>query len=431
MEVRDPIHGSIHILKSEEPILEHPFFHRLRRIKQLGFSEYVFPGATHTRFLHSIGVMRVGSKVFEFLFREKALQRDFLRLKETLKLACLLHDVGHAPLSHACEMMMPSVADLKLPSPFTPKEDRQATHEDYTIKSIVDSSFTEAFDEVKKLFGIDLTAVAELILGKTRSPDYFTIGGINYFPLLHQLVSSELDCDRMDYLLRDSYFCGVSYGKFDLDWIVDNLEICIDGGEAFLGISERAVATFDDFLLSRYHMFLMVYFHYKPVCLEQLLYRYFKSSDKEYSIPASIEDYLDHDDNFLWKILRASKNPYAEKITLNKIPPKIYESFNDSQHKKIYEIKDYLDSQSLEYILCSSASRISKYYGQSGDHPNPFKMKVVRRLPNQKNSFLTNITEATDLFSKFSHVHKVNRLHLDLDCLDGKILKTIQDMIQQ
>ncbi len=81
----------------------------------------------------------------------------------------------------------------------------------------------------------------------------------------------------MDYLLRDSYFCGVSYGKFDLDWIIDNLRCAIVDGKAYLGITERAVSTFDDFLLCRFHMFLMVYFHYKAVCLEKMLGRYFSS----------------------------------------------------------------------------------------------------------------------------------------------------------
>src|SRR5690606_32009615 len=214
------------------------------------------------------------------------------------------HDIGHAPLSHSTESVMPMVSKLKLPKRFEIKNDRQATHEDYTIKSITDSSFTESFKSVKEQFGIDPNAVAELVIGETSAPEYFTVNGINYFPLLHQLVSSEMDCDRMDYLLRDSYFCGVSYGKFDLDWIIDNLKICLVGSEAYLGISERAISTFDDFLLSRFHMFMMVYFHYRAVCLEQMLLRYFNTSGDEYAIPAEIEAYLDHDDPYLYKVLK-------------------------------------------------------------------------------------------------------------------------------
>ena len=116
MEIRDPVHGSIHILKEEEKIIKDNFFQRLRNIKQLGFSEYVFPGATHTRFLHSIGVFHIASKAFDRLFKEKKPTSELIRLKETFKLGCLLHDIGHAPLSHSTETVMPSLKHLEIPS---------------------------------------------------------------------------------------------------------------------------------------------------------------------------------------------------------------------------------------------------------------------------------------------------------------------------
>ena len=117
---------------------------------------------------------------------------------------------------------MPSLKHLEIPSNYLDEDvdlNKQAGHEDYTIKSIVDSSFSDSFKEVEKRFGVTKGAVADLIRGNTNDPDYFELDGKNYFPILHQLISSELDCDRMDYLLRDSYFCGVSYGNYDLDWI--------------------------------------------------------------------------------------------------------------------------------------------------------------------------------------------------------------------
>ena len=98
MEIRDPVHGSIHINKEEEVIIKDNFFQRLRNIKQLGFSEYVFPGATHTRFLHSIGVMHVGGKAFDSLFKSFQSSSELKRLKQTFKLSCLLHDI--MPLFH-------------------------------------------------------------------------------------------------------------------------------------------------------------------------------------------------------------------------------------------------------------------------------------------------------------------------------------------
>ena len=428
MEIRDPVHGSIPIHDAEIEIIEHPFFQRLRNIKQLGFSEYVFPGASHTRYLHSIGVMNIATMVFDNLFGNQN-SKEILRLKESLRLACLLHDIGHAPLSHSTESVMPMVSALKLPGQFIGKE-RQATHEDYTIKSITDSSFTQSFRGVIDEFGISPNAIAELVIGETNDPSYFTIKNINYFPLLHQLVSSEMDCDRMDYLLRDSYFCGVSYGKFDLDWIIDNLKICIESNEAYLGISERAISTFDDFLISRFHMFMMVYFHYRAVCLEQMLQRYFDSSVSEYSIPGDIEAYLEHDDAYLYRILKKSKNLWAKRISMNNIPKKILETFGSVHLDQMHDLENFLKSENIDYIKCSSSGRLSKYY--SANSPQDiYPMKVMRESSLSKtHKTLKNIQDATDLFLKYSESHAVNRIHCDYDELTSnqknQILKIIQ-----
>lgn len=429
MEIRDPVHGSIPIDDAEIEILEHPFFQRLRNIKQLGFSEYVFPGATHTRYLHSIGVMNVSSLVFNSLFKGN-LNTDMARLRETLRLGCLLHDIGHAPLSHSTESVMPMVSALKLPSMFQPAQDRQASHEDYTIKSITDSSFTSAFKGVKAAYGIEPNAVAELVIGETQDPGYFTVGGINYFPLLHQLVSSEMDCDRMDYLLRDSYFCGVSYGKFDLDWIIDNLKVCVEKDQAFLGISERAISTFDDFLLSRFHMFMMVYFHYRAVCLEQMLLRYFESSGNEYSIPADIEAYLEHDDPYLYKVLKRSSNEWAQRVVKNSIPKKILETFGTVHLPQMQQLEAFLQKENIDYIKCSSTGRLSKYYSANSPQQT-YPMKVMRESSlSRSHRTVKNIQEATDLFQKYSESHAVNRIHCDFEDLSSPHQKKIMEIIQ-
>lgn len=428
MEVRDPVHGSIQILDEQVPILKHGFFQRLRGIKQLGFSEYAFPGATHTRYIHSIGVMKVSSLAFQKIFKNSS--TEMKRLEETLKLACLLHDIGHAPLSHSTESVMPTVDKLNLPSGFLEgdHQNRQATHEDYTIKMITDSSFTDSLKLLEQKFGVDKNCVADLILGKTQRPDYFLHAGVNYFPLLHQLVSSEMDCDRMDYLLRDSYFCGVPYGKFDLDWILDNISPTIVDQHAYLGISERAVSTFDDFLLSRFHMFLMVYFHYRAVCLEKMLIKYFESDDQSYTIPSDIEEYADHDDHLLLKALKKSKNIWAKRILDNNIPKKILETFGPEQKGKIEKLEAFLQDRGIEYISCSSKGRLSKYYTDKKIEPN--SIKVIRSgfetLPG--NNEILPIGEATDLFSKYSQVHEVNRIHCDIEELEEKDLKEIHSI---
>ena len=416
MEIRDPVHGSLPIFNEEVPILTAPFFQRLRNIKQLGFSEYSFPGATHTRYLHSIGVMAIATKAFDKIFSSRMGQDDFLRLRETLRMATLLHDIGHAPLSHSTESVMPSLAALELPKEFVEGQERQATHEDYTIKAIVDSSFTSSFEQVRKKFDVRPNCVAELIIGQVKEPDYFTVGGVNYFPLLHQLVSSEMDCDRMDYLLRDSYFCGVSYGKYDIDWIIDNLDSCIIEDIAYLGLNEKAIPTFDDFLLGRFHMFLMIYFHYRAVCLEKLLSQYFITSNNEYTIPADIEEYLYHDDYHLKKVLRNSKNIWAQRVINNDIPQKIFESFGSSQLGVLAELENYLTDSHIDFIKCSSIGRLSKYY-ESGREQTKFPLKVIRSFYGGQKEMYFNINDITDLFDKFSQTHLVNRIHCDIETL--------------
>ena len=429
MEIRDPIHGSIMVLREEEPIIMHGFFQRLRNIKQLGLTEYAFPGAVHSRLLHSVGVMHIGEKVASKIFHRYKNDPDCLRIKETFKLACLLHDVGHAPLSHSTEMAMPLLKTLRIPRDFLgPRDeasDRRATHEDYTIKAVADSSFTEAFRLVESRFGVERRYIADLVRGLTDVPEYFTLDGVDYFPILHQLISSEIDCDRMDYLLRDSYFCGVSYGSFDIEWLIENIEACTIDGKAYLGLSERALMTFDDFLLGRYHMFIMVYFHYRTVCLEQLLVNFFQTAPDEYRIPSDIETYRNCDDYSLAKVLRESSNRYARSLVDNRIPSKIFESFNGGQLVRLEAIQECLEKNDIEFIRCSSTGRLSRY--DVHDYALVcYPIKIVRKERFKEEATYLNLGQATDLFKKFHKNHAVDRLHCDLDSLDPSLRKDVE-----
>ena len=173
-----------------------------------------------------------------------------------------------------------------------------------------------------------------------------------------------------------------------------------------LGISERAVITFDDFLLSRYHMFVMVYFHYRAVCLEQLLLKYFRSESEEYSIPADIEKYIEHDDHLLMKVLRNSKNRYAQDVVNNVIPKKIYESFNSDQLINLERIQQFLQSEDLDYIRCSSSGRLSKYYSAQ-ETLTAHKLYVVRSLFPDKQKLYFPIDKATDLFKNLVNLMRL------------------------
>src|SRR5258708_23357360 len=315
MHIRDPIHGAIEITADERALVDSPQYQRLRNVKQLGFADLAFPGATHTRYAHGLGAMNVATKVFAALSGQLDLEpADRDRFRQTLRLAVLFHDLGHAPLSHATEQMMPKVAELRVPEWVRDgPDDRRAGHEDYTLKLVLDSGLAA---EIRRRFGargIEPEHVAALICGRPPPGAHpFRSRGRDLLPILRQVVSGELDADRMDYLQRDSFFTGVNYGKFDADWIVQNLAAVERDDRVYLGLQHRAVFAFEDFLLSRYHMFLSVYFHSTSVGYEVMLQRWCESG--EYALPADPEEYLLHDDVTLLGALRASANPWARRI---------------------------------------------------------------------------------------------------------------------
>src|SRR6267142_937981 len=141
MHIRDPIHGAIELTAEERALVDSPQYQRLRNVKQLGFADLAFPGATHTRYAHGLGAMAVATRVFDALAPKLELESgDRDRFRQTLRLAVLFHDLGHAPLSHATERIMPPVAELRVPEwARHGGNDRRADHEDYTLKLVLDS----------------------------------------------------------------------------------------------------------------------------------------------------------------------------------------------------------------------------------------------------------------------------------------------------
>ena len=243
MEIRDPIHGSIAISPIEISICDSLEYQRLRAIKQLGFSEFSFPGATHNRFLHSVGVSHLAGVAFDTIFKNYNF-KDFKTknsLRQCVKLAALLHDIGHGPLSHTTEVVMPALSDLNIKIYNEQKrfQDRKANHEDYTIAFITESEIANiinAHGEFEPLH------VAALIDSEIQvKDDFFVVDQVDFRPILSQLVSSELDVDRMDYLLRDAYFCGTNYGNIELSWLIANLTYTQVEGKLNLAVNRRAL----------------------------------------------------------------------------------------------------------------------------------------------------------------------------------------------
>ncbi len=416
MEIRDPVHGTIELSDAETLVVDSAEFQRLRQIKQLGFSEISFPGATHNRYLHSIGVTHIAGLVFDHIFKNFPFSSNslFQRFRQVTKLAALLHDVGHGPLSHTTEEVMPSLSALKIKvyenrktlqeAPVNPR----ANHEDYTIKYITDSPLTavlvNAFPDIGPLH-------VACLIDKTliTGDDFFVDQGIDFRPILSQLVSSELDCDRMDYLERDSFFCGTNYGKFDLPWIVNNLATHRQNDQLFLAINRRALYTFDDFLLSRHHMHLMVYTHHKSSIFEEMLNLYLTSKDCSFHLPAEISEYTRYTDYKLYEHLAQSKNSWAQRIAERRPFKVLIELHNTEESLRPTNIKRALNEAGIQVIWSSSKNRLSKYHSGT---PEDRAMQIYVVDQYDRWDRPAPIDQTTEIFKRYEGARIIDRLYV-------------------
>ncbi len=412
IEVRDPVHGTLVFSNSETAVIDSPEFQRLRAIKQLGFADVSFPGATHTRFLHSLGVCHLAGQVFDRIFRQFPFSSEANRerFRQVFRLGALLHDVGHGPLSHTTEEVMPPVADLKISiykdRKFAP--DQRATHEDYTIKYLTDSHLSEILQ--KNFSDLSPVHVACLIDKHIPCPDdFFVEQGLDFRPILSQLVSGELDCDRMDYLERDSYFTGTNYGKFDRDWMVNNMTAYPHDGKLFLGLNRRAIYTFDDFLISRHHIHLMVYFHHKCLIYEEMLNNYLTSEDCTFKLPASLDEYTQYNDFKLHEHLASAKNMWAQRIAQKKPFKMLAEFHNTADSSRPGNVKKALEEMNIDVIWASSKARLSKYHAAAPED-RAYQIWVIDQYDKWDKP--SPIDQSTEIFEKYENARIIDRLYV-------------------
>lgn len=420
MEIRDPIHGSLDLSKEEEAIIQTPSYQRLRFIKQLGFTEFSFPGATHNRFLHSIGVSYLSGLCFDSIFKDSQFNHSKVKNKyrALVKLAALLHDVGHGPLSHTTEEVMPKLEklDIKIYQKINPQSNgakaftnpnRSANHEDYSLKFITDSPLTKV---IQNHYGEDApNYLACIINQRIPAPDDFFIDqGIDIRNLLSQIVSSELDADRMDYLTRDAYFCGTNYGRVETNWLITNMTFHLEDDKAFLALNRRALYSFDDFLLSRHHMHLMVYFHHKSIIYEELLYRYLTSKSCKFFLPSDIEDYISYTDSNLFEHLAHSPNPWAQRVGRRKPYQVLFELHSTKTNDRIKKMQTALESEGVHVITANSKTRLSRYHSVELEQESAPIFVVDQYDKQAKDCPIENMTE---VFKKYEEIRRIERLY--------------------
>jgi uncharacterized protein len=262
-EIRDPIHVFIKLDLQERQILDSPPFQRLRYVHQLAMTYLVYPGATHRRFEHSLGVMELASRVYDIitnpenltdkirsLFPQTTDNLKRLHWRRVLRLAAMCHDLGHLPFSHAAEALMPDGWD----------------HERMTRELILSPAMKEIWSSLDPK--PDPEDIVKLALGPKKAKDLkFT----DWESLLAEIIVGDaFGVDRMDYLLRDSLHTGVAYGRFDHFRLIDTMRILPppahgneeeSSSEPYIGVEAGGLQSAEALLLARYFMFSQVYFH--------------------------------------------------------------------------------------------------------------------------------------------------------------------------
>ena len=380
--INDPIYGFITLERGIIfDLIEHPFFQRLRRITQLGLSYLVYPGAYHTRFHHALGCMFLMEKAI-LQIRNKGHEIS-LEEEEALKVAILLHDIGHGPFSHALEN---SIAN-------------NISHEDLS------KLFME---KLNKKFDGKLSLAIQIF--NNKHPKKF----------LHQLVSSQLDMDRLDYLKRDSFFTGVTEGNIGTERIINMLDVVNDQ----LVIEEKGIYSIEKFLIARRFMYWQVYLHKTVISAENTLIKILKRAKQ------LIQNGEDIFSSSALKIFL--KNNYT--VNNFKENDDILESFSKLDDHDIYScIKEWANHD--DFILSSLSDRIlnrkplkikTQNEKFSEDKINELKQKVSEKYNISIED--TNYLVFTNKVS--NNAYQYHKTHINILMKNGEI-KDITDASDQ
>jgi len=353
--IRCPIHGFLHYSENERRIIDHPIFRRLRYIRQLALTEFVYPGATHTRFEHSLGVMEIATRAFDSLIAKKGgliegnlkeLQgfenRPLAKTHQIVRLSALLHDTGHAAFSHAAEKVVHA----------------DSGHESLTVKIIQEEDLLGSL--LTDLYGEELAKwTPQLIKPGKDFP--------SQLQFLRDLVSGEMDGDRADYLLRDSYHCGVDYERFDYRRMIECLDVIEEQGALSIALDREGIHTYEALVLARYQMNLQVYMHRLRRIYDHYFERYFGCVAQD--TPITPEVILSNNDTtMLTQIFKdaddakGKRGDIARRIRDRKHHRGVYETGATASHYEKRIVESLLSSIRAKYSAHISHLRNRKLW---------------------------------------------------------------------
>ena len=381
--LNDPVHGFITI--PDELIfglMNHPCFQRLTRIRQLGLTYLVYPGALHTRFNHAIGAMHLMDEAIEIL-KQKGFEIT-PEEKQAALAAILLHDVGHGPFSHALENSLI----------------HNVSHEDISLRLM------EKLDE--EMNG-QLRMAIRIFKGTYKKK------------FLHKLVSSQLDVDRLDYLSRDSFFTGVSEGVIGTERILKMMTIADDD----LAVEEKGIYSVERFIIARRLMYWQVYFHKTVVAAEQMLIGVLKrahelalAGDKIFAPPAlaffleknnnrtnltasTLENFIDIDDSDILsslKVWQYHSDPVLSRLSANLLNRKLFRVVIDSKPISKKNEDDLLKKISATYKISKEDAACFLSYGEIEN--NAYAPGIDKIWIANKDGSRKDVAEASDQLSQ-------------------------------
>ncbi len=291
--IKDPLYGYIRLTKTEQRIIDTRPVQRLRRIRQLSGAEYVYPAANHSRFEHVVGVMHLAGLLVENLPVDLKPED-----RQMLKLAALLHDVGHAPFSHLFEPLMIKYLDRN--------------HEDMSTWIIRE---TEVGDVLRDE-GFDPQVMGRLAIGLLENPPK---------PFYNQIIRSSVDVDKLDFVVRDSYHTGAGYGFVDVFRLIYTMDVL----EGNLAVDATALPTLESLIIARLESFRAIYFHRVSRAAQMMLLKALEFAKDDLGIPQmkKIEDYLALDDYVVWGKLLENKQsrPIIQDIASRRLLKTAYE----------------------------------------------------------------------------------------------------------
>ncbi|MCY4615442.1 MAG: HD domain-containing protein [Chloroflexi bacterium] len=344
-EIRDPIHGFILFDALERALLNSRAMQRLKYVHQLALTYLVYPSATHSRFEHALGTMELAGRAFDAIqrnspdvalqvFGDEAEQR---RWRATARIGGLLHDIGHAPFSHAGDTLLGN-----------------RSHESIGESVILDQEISDILSGAGT-YRIDPKEVAFVATGRGEAPNEAAL-------MAKEIIAGDLGVDRMDYLRRDSYMCGVAYGMFDLHRLVGTLRLARRGEDRSpaLALELGGVQAAEGLLTARYFMFSQVYFHQVRVAYDEHLIRFLRAFLPNGEYPEGLEDYLTYDDIKIMTLVRqhAEHDIDAKAITDRQHFRVAYR--RDSDPLSDYEFEEALKDRLSSFddsVIISSGSK--------------------------------------------------------------------------